>query len=272
MLGIRSLPATALAIVATACLACLASAAGALAAQAPTILTAGVDANDHLYVTWSLAAGTSFERAVFATTPQPHPFLAGFFADENLGTSDCAGEPGCLGTATTTSYVTRRPVKRDRRFFAEVTAVAGLQLLTSAVWVIDEDRPLVVADGLYGDPRRPSNSPAGGRLFAPAPSASLKLLKLPATISAVLSSAVRVRVGCSASCDVDLRLSLDGQTLARRTGRLPAEAAEKLVLRPTGAARAILRVHSRARLRVTGSVTPLGGPTRRIARTFSVRR
>ena len=100
---------------------------------------------------------------------------------------------------------------------------------------------------------------------------SLKLLKLPATISAVLSSVVRVRVGCSASCDVDLRLSLDGRTLARRTGRLPAGAAEKLALRPTGAARAILRARSRARLRVTGSITPLGGPTRRIARTFTVR-
>jgi hypothetical protein len=266
----RALRTLTLVILAAAMLA--APAAARAAAAPPTIVSAGIDAEDHLHVTWSLGPGTVYERAVFATTPEPHEFLPGYFADENLGTSDCSGVPGCLGTPTSTSYRTRRPVERDRRYFVQVTAVAGEIVLSSAVWVIDEDKPLKVPDAEFGDPRRPTYSPATGRMFAPSPNSSLKVLALPSTISAVLSSRVRVQVRCSASCDVDLRLSLDGKTLARRTGRLPGGAAPKLVLRPTGAARAILREHSRARLRLSGSVTPLGGPTERFVRTFRVRR
>ncbi|MDX6677066.1 MAG: hypothetical protein QOE31_1118 [Solirubrobacteraceae bacterium] len=252
--------------------AALSGPAAARAADPPTILSAGVDAGDRLYVSWSLGAGTTYDRAVFATSPQPAPFLAGFFATENLGASDCAGEPGCTGAPQATSYTARRPVARDRRYFVQVTATAGAEPLTSAVWVIDETKPLIVDGPLGGDIRHPTNSPAAGRLLAPPPSSSLTVLKLPTRIAGALGGAVRVRVRCTAGCEVDLRLSMDGLALVRRTGDLYAGSSAKLVLRPTGLAHAMLRARSRALLRLSGTVTPLGGPTVRVRRSFRVRR
>ena len=72
------------------------------------------------------------------------------------------------------------------------------------------------------------------------------------------------------NCDVALRLSIGGLTLARRTGTLAAGGSVKLVLRPKGVSRSLLRGRSRARLRISGTVTPLGGPTRRLLRTLVV--
>jgi hypothetical protein len=255
-----------------AAIVALSTPSAALAAEPPTIVSAGIDATDRLYVTWSLGAGTTYNRAVFATGPRPHPHLVGYFADENLSQSNCAGLPGCLGMPAATSFTARRPIERDRRFFVEVTANDGERLLTSAVWVIDETKPLIVEEALAGDPRRPTNDPVGGRWFASPPSASLSLTRLPTTIAGVFASLVRVRARCTVSCDVALRLSLDGRTLAQRSGRLFGGSSTKLVLRPQGLSRATLRERSRARLRITGTVSPLGGPQRRMDRTFVVRR
>jgi hypothetical protein len=261
-------------------IAALASAAALLAAppaaraaaQPPTILTAGIDAADHLYATWSLGAGTAFERVAFATSPEPNPFLAGFFVDDNIADVGCAGLDGCTATVATTSYTSGYPIARDRRYFVEVTAAAAGLQLTSAVWVIDEVKPLIAGEAPVGTPELPTRSPATGRLFAPAPSASLRVLALPGSIAGVLRGAVRVRVRCAAPCDVDLRLSLDGRTLVRRTGRLDGGASTALAFKPTGALRRDLRGRARAHLRISGFVTPLGGVTRRVSRAFDVRR
>ena len=251
----------------------LAVAPAALAAEPPTILSAGIDDADRLYVTWRLGPGTTFERAAFATSPQPDPFLAGFFLSDNLADAGCAGEAGCTATPRTTAYTSAFPIARDRRYFVTVTATVGrAEHLVSAVWVIDETKPLIAGDAPLGSPSLPTRTPAGGRLFAPAPSASLRLLSPPATIARVLRGDVRVRVRCSAPCDVDLRLSLNGRTLVRRTGRLPAGSSTRLAFEPTGPLARDLRGRARARLRIAGTVTPLGGVTTRLARAFTVRR
>ena len=251
----------------------LAAPPAALAAEPPTILSAGIDDADRLFVTWRLGPGTTFERAAFATTPQPDPFLAGFFLSDNLADAGCSGEAGCTATPQTTAYTSAFPIARDRRYFVTVTATAGkADKLVSAVWVIDETKPLIAGDAPLGNPSRPTRTPATGRLFAPAPSATLTLLAPPATIARVLRGAVRVRVRCSAPCDVDLRLSLSGRTLVRRTGRLPAGTSTRLAFKPTGPLGRDLRGRARARLKIAGTVTPLGGVTTRLARGFTVRR
>lgn len=251
----------------------LAAPSAARAAEPPTILTAGIDAADHLYATWTIGAGTTFERVAFATSPQLDPFLAGFFVPDNLADAGCAGEAGCEATAQTTSYTSAFPTARDRRYFVEVTtSVSRYEQLSSAVWVIDESKPLIAGEAPVGSRDLPTRKPATGRLLAPAPNASLGLLKLPATIGRVLRGGVRVRVRCSAPCDVDLRLSLSRRTIVRRTGRLGAGTSTLLAFRPSGPLARDLGRRSRARLRLAGTVTPLGGVTTSIGRSFSVRR
>ena len=51
------------------------------AATPPTILTAGFDAQDQLYATWSLAPGTRYYFVMFATLPYADPFLPAFFLE-----------------------------------------------------------------------------------------------------------------------------------------------------------------------------------------------
>src|SRR3954452_21190949 len=132
----------------------LAAPPAALAAEPPTILSAGIDAADHLYATWTLGPGTTFERAAFATSPQPDPFLAGFFLTDNLADAGCTGEAGCTATPQTTSYTSAYPIGRDRRYFVSVTATAGkTEQLVSAVWVIDEAKPLIAGDAPVGSPQ-----------------------------------------------------------------------------------------------------------------------
>jgi hypothetical protein len=83
----------------------------ALAADPPTILTAGIDAGDHLYVTWSLAEGTTYTSAGFASGPWPEPGLPfSFFAGNSAGDSDCARAPRITDRARA-----RRPPRRSRR-------------------------------------------------------------------------------------------------------------------------------------------------------------
>jgi len=253
--------------------ATLAAAPAAIAADQPTILTAGIDADDRLHATWSLGAGTTYERTAFSTSPAVNPFLAGFFLAEDFADFDCAGEKGCTGLASGTSYTGSYPVARDRRYFVTVTAGAEKdRQLTSAMWVIDEAKPLITGDAPGGDPHRPTRSPAGGRLLSGAPDSSLTVLRLPRRAAGVMRAGVRVRVRCSTSCDVDLRLSLGKRTLVRRTGRLPAGASRLLPFAPGRALWPTLQARPRQRLRIAGTVTPLGGLTEKVSRTFTVRR
>jgi hypothetical protein len=288
----------------------------ALAADPPTILSAGIDGADQLYATWSLGADTNFSHVDFSTVATPHPTLPEFFAEANFAAFDCAPPPdACTASPTSTSFTDGFPAPRDRRYFVKVTAVANSapDALTSAIWVIDETKPVIAGDAPLGA-SPPSNSPVSGHPLqegtspapppaappapaaptaAPAPpaappppspppppppprlvaSASITVLSLPKSIRAVVRSGVKLRVTCArAACTAAGSLLLNGQALVRKGASIPAGATRTLVLRPAGTRRSRLRKLSRARLRISATVTPAGGAPQRVSRLFTVRR
>ncbi|MEA2221093.1 MAG: hypothetical protein QOJ35_3719 [Solirubrobacteraceae bacterium] len=277
----RSRRALALALAATAL-----GSGPAPAAEPPTILTAGIDAADHLYVTWSLAAGTTYADASFASGPWPEPGAPfAFFAGNATGGDDCVPPSGvtdgpCKASPTATSFTTPEPTARDRRYFVKVAAVptGGPPRVTSAVWVIDEARPLMpgfvpAAEG------PPTNSPATGRslagmAFPAVPHPTISVPALPTTIRALLVTGVRVRVRCATfQCALeDGSLSLGGTSIASESDFVAAGRTHTFVLRPRGAARTRLRGRTRARLRLRALVRTADGRARRITRSFTVRR
>jgi hypothetical protein len=274
--------------------------APALAGDPPTILSTGINAADHLFATWSLGAGSNFSHVDFSTVATPDLTLPEFFADGNFAAFDCAAPPAvCAAPLTSTSFTGGFPTPRDRRYFVKVTAWADGapdDALTSAVWVIDETKPVIPGD-TPNVTSPPSNNPVFGHMLqeaappappeppaqptppAPpphpfvAPRASITVLSLPKSIGAVVRSGVRLRVTCTgAPCNASGSLLLNGQPLVRRHGSIPAATTRTLVLRPAGNGRIRLRKHSRARLQISGMATPAAGTPQRVSRSFTVRR
>jgi hypothetical protein len=276
----RLLCAIALAIAATAF-----GPAPALAADPPTILTAGIDATDHLFVTWSLGAGTNYASATFATGPWPDPDLPPSFTPINAITTDCVPPPGvddgpCKALPTATSFTAPESTSRDRRYFVKVIAEQGTEgrELASAVWVIDGAKPLVPYVAQAG-PTPPSNKPATGGLlastaFPKVPVPSLKVLALPRTIGTLLTAGVRIRVSCAAfDCALEEgSLTLGAQQLASESEFADAGRPRTFVLKPKGAARNRLKGRSRARVHILAVVRTVDGKARQISRSFTVRR
>ena len=108
------------AVALVAATASLAALARALAADPPTLLTAGIDAQDRLYATWSVAPGTTFDFVTFATVPDPLPGDPTFFADNNFA-GFCSSK-SLSATCTATGRVADYPSPRDRRYFVKVSA------------------------------------------------------------------------------------------------------------------------------------------------------
>jgi hypothetical protein len=289
-------------VVALSAVATFAIPGPAFAADPPVILSAGIDAADRPYVTWRVGAGTTYDHAEFATAPTADPDVPDSFVEANVVAIGCTDAPEvCAGTPQSTSLTVDYPVARDRRYFVKVTATVDgtpRHLVVSAVWVIDEAKPLVagqppqVADG------PPTDAPAAGALLAGSlplalppstrqppvpppppgaggsqPGAALSLLALPRTISALQRRGVRLRVTCSqAPCTTTAALRLGRVTLVSRRVQLLRAGTQTVVLKPTAAARRRLRGRARARLRVNAAVTPQRGATRRLSRFFVVQR
>ncbi len=208
--------------------AALAAPAGALAADPPTILTAGINASDQLYATYSVAPGTTFDFVTLATVPDPDPVLPSFFAEGNFAgfcSSTSPGE-GCSASAYAAGY----PISRDRRYFAKVSAkVDGTTntYLESAIWVIDDAKPQI--PGNAGPGAIPPVGPAvAGHALAtttpppPVGSATIKLLSAPKTINGLLLKGVRMRITCSVACSAFGTMSLGTPAIGSKSFKLPA--------------------------------------------------
>lgn len=254
------------------------TAPAALAADPPTILSAGIDAHDQLYVTWSLAPGTTYSHAGFATVPTLDPVLPGFFADGNFAGFNCFRKI-CGGTPRSTSYTGSYPVARDRRYFVVVAARAGDDLLASSVWVIDDVKPVIPGEAPLGD--EPSNTPAAGKPWdgasllpvgSPPSVGSLTVLRRPKTVHGLLVAGVRVRVTCSAACGFVGSLTVGGEYVAYVEPGWGTGGSRTVVVKPSGRDRAALRRHPRTRVTFEGTVAPLEGTPRRRTRYFTVTR
>lgn len=263
--------ATALRLIAIA-LTVLALPAPASAATPPAILTAGIDAGDQLYATWRLAPGTSYEMISFGTVPTADAQLRAFFAADNFAGFDACDKRACR---TRGSYTSSYPIPRDRRYFVKVTAVDGDDHATSAVWVIDESRPIVPGDTGVGSGE--TKRPATGRPLATVPvpaGTAIALLAPPKTLAALLRDGVRVRVACPIACAVTATI--------RRVGRYsPSARVDKsyrtrgtrlFTLRLTATARKQLGSLRSARLRIAVTAFLFDGAVRTSSRTVTVRR
>ena len=254
----------------------LAAPASAHAAAPPTILTAGIDANDYLYATWALAPGTTFQHVDFATAPTPDPLLPDFFSSANFASFSSLRSPG--KSVASTSHHNDYPLARDRRYYVRVTAaVTGTAdaFLNSEIWVIDEAKPELSGRAPAGDSPA-TNTPASGRPFAPAglpATAALDLQPLPRTFARLRAHGVRVAVRCTAApCNAVATLTLGAVRIGRRTRSLAAGAAGTLVVRPSAAGTRRLRGRSRARLKISARVTPAVAAATAASRSFTVRR
>ena len=106
------------------------------------------------------------------------------------------------------------PLERDRRYVVKVGAKAGEEYVTSAVWVIDETKPLIAGDADIGE--GDSNAAVAGKPFdgtdlippGVVPSVPFELLKAPKTIRGLLRRGVGVRVTNSVAFAVMTDLSL----------------------------------------------------------------
>jgi hypothetical protein len=278
-------------VVVAAAIAALAAPAAASAADPPTILTAGIDAADQLYASWTLGAGTTYDHASFATSPGADPVVPAFFASENFAAFGCGVPPDCDAPPNATAFRSSYPVARDRRYFVKVAAqvpgVAGV-FPTSAVWIIDETKPLIAGKAPVGEVT-PTASPAAGRLFAagvaPAPpppppppppparpAARFIAQKLPPTFAALRRSGVRVRVTCSAGCAASGSLTLGGVVLGRKSTNLSRAGTRTVTVKLSAYGRRRLLGRSRARLKISARATPAGGATVRSSRSFTVTR
>ncbi len=270
---------TASALLAIMALVAYAAASPANAAGEPQITAAGIDAKDRVVVTWMLAPGTTFDSINVATSPIIDPSLADDFADlDNFAGFECSRPPtDCEGTRTQTSYRESYAVSRDRRYFVMVNARGPRgKVLTSALWVLDESKPLIP-----GEPKRsdiPTNTPVLGRPYmAPAPDTipapKLALLTPPKTIAGFLRRGLRARLTCPAvECYALLALDLGDTTSVLESGTVRPGGRRTFVLRPTKALRARLRTRSSARLRLSIDVTHPGAKQTEIVRGISLRR
>jgi hypothetical protein len=251
----------------------------ALAAAAPpTILTAGFDVHDQLYATWSLAPGTTYRQVEFATLPVTDPDLPTFFVDGQFADYDSCRKPSC---AAKTAYIGSYPLKRDRRFFVKVTARQGSDEASSAIWVIDETKPLVPGEAPLGE--GDSNAPVAGKPFdgtglippGVVPSASIKLLKAPKTIRGLLRQGVRARVTSSVAYSVETTL-LDprgiGEIIGLRSVGSATGGTRTVAAKVDEDARASLRGRKRARIRLEVVVTLPDGTRKMASRYFTVHR
>jgi hypothetical protein len=251
----------------------------ALAVTPPTILTAGFDAHDQLYATWSLAPGTTFSQVEFSSLPVPDADLPTFFADSQFADYDaCEGEADCRGE---TSYTGDYPLKRDRRYFVKVTAAAGDDEAISAIWVIDETKPVVPGSAPIGE--GDSNAPVAGKpwdgasLLPPGvvASASIKLLKVPKTIHGLLSRGVRVRVTSSVAYSVQTTLIDRGgrrDIIGLRSVGSATGGTRTVTATVDGRNRASLRAHKRAHLRLEVEVMLPDGTRTLASRLLTFRR
>lgn len=94
----------------------------AAAAGEPKITSAGIDADDRVVVTWTLASGTTFDSLEIASSPILDEDLPEAFADDNNTAGSHCWDDTCGGSRTQTSYRQSSPVARDRRYFVIVTA------------------------------------------------------------------------------------------------------------------------------------------------------
>ncbi|MEY2441142.1 MAG: hypothetical protein QOJ46_568 [bacterium] len=250
----------------------------AAAAGEPQITSAGIDAQDRLVATWVLAPGTTFDSVEFATVPIPSLLEMAFFADGNFAGFECAGEDFCDGTPTMTSY-TGLDVPRDRRYYVKVVAIgADEKMLTSAVWEIDETKP-VIPGRIRRATAAPTNTPVTGRPYVPPapetiPAPTLTLIAPPKRIVTVLQRGIRARVDCpGAECFALAGLVLGSVALAADTDTLRAGARRTFVLKasPRSERRRLAR-RVRARLLITVEIVQPGGKTTRLLRTARVRR
>ena len=275
-------------VLAAAVIVALAAPAAAVAADPPTILTTGIDAQDQLYATWALAVGTTYDHISFATSPDADPVVPAFFIAANFAAFGCGVPPDCDALPTATSFRSSYPIARDRRYFVKVAAqVPGVvgEFPTSAVWVIDETKPLIAGKAPVGE-AAPSNSPAVGRLLAPGvppapppppppppaarPTARFIALPLPRTFGSLRLAGVRLRVTCKAACAASGTLTLNGVALGRRSTTLSRAGTRTFTVRLSAFGRRRLAGRTRARLKIAARAKPVGGITLRASRTFTV--
>ncbi len=268
--------------VAALALACAAP-APAHAAGEPQILAAGIDATDRFVVTWRLEPDTTFDSLQFASVAIPNPLTPGTFAGENFGTrnimaSACAmPAEGCTAAPGLTKFRSTDPVSRDRRYFVKVNSRKGRRgPLTSQVWVIDKEKPLLPGGGRFATPA--TNMPSLGRPYTPPanktiPTPRLVLLTRPKRIASVIRYGVRARVTCPAfSCYALIGLRLGRTTLVFSDVTARPGVRETFLLRPLPKLRAPLQRRTRARLEVRAELHYPGGKTTTLTKRFTVRR
>jgi hypothetical protein len=267
----------AVALASIAALACLAPAQG-LAAGEPKIVAAGIDATDRFVVSWTLEPGTTFDFLEFSSVAISNPFIPGSFAGKNVVASACvAPADGCAAPPSLPAFRSTDRISRDRRYFVKVNSrKSGRGPLSSDVWVIDPEKPLLPGGG------RPTpeatNTPALGMPYTPParktiPPPRLALRSPPKKIAAVLRDGVRADITCPAfSCYAIIALQLGKTTLVFSDVTARPNTPEAFVLRPVPAKRAQLKRRTRARLTVSIDVIYPGGKRTQIARSFRVRR
>ena len=268
------------AVLVTTALVAVACPSLAAAAGEPQITSAGIDAQDRLYATWTLAPGTTFEGISFSASSILHPlFDYEYFADiESFAGLECTPPPkDCGGTPAQTSYRESVAVSRDRRYFVIVKAKAGDATRTSAMWVIDEAKPLIPGAGEPADP--PTNSPVLGRPLVEPPRETIPdpTLSLPAprpvTIAGYLRRGIRVRVTCPRfECYAFAVLDHGGDSLAIAAATARPGGRRTLVLRPTRAQRAKLRRRTQVRLDLSVLISQPARKETRITRSIRLRR
>ncbi|MEY2513262.1 MAG: hypothetical protein QOJ89_620 [bacterium] len=276
-------------VLAAAVILALAAPAAAVAADPPTILTAGIDAQDQLYATWMLGLGTTYDHISFATSPDPDPVVPAFFQSANFAAFGCGVVPDCDALPTATSFRSGYPISRDRRYFVKVAAqVPGVigEFPTSAIWIIDETKPLIAGKAPVAEVA-PSNSPATGRLLAPGvppapppapppppptvrPTARFTAQPLPKTFAALRLSGVRVSVRCTAACAASGSLTLKGVAIGRKSTNLSRAGTRTFTVKLSAFGRRRLAGRSRARLKIAAQAKPAGGVTLRASRNFTV--
>ena len=238
---------------------------GAVAAGEPTITAVAIDATDHFVASWRLAPNTRFDTIEFSSTPIPSPLLPGAFAGRNVIASECAPPPKtCAAPPTLAAYRSNDRVARDRRYFVKVSALNSRgRTRTSAVWVIDERKPLLPGGG-RPSPTASNASAVGLPYIAPARSTiarpTLALVSRPKLIAGVVRFGVRARVGCPGTvCYALVGLELGSRTLVFSDATIKPDGSETFVLRPVPKRRAVLRRRTRARLQVRAVITQPGG-------------
>jgi hypothetical protein len=252
----------------------------ALAEGEPQITSAGIDAEDRVYATWTLAPGTTFDTIDVSSSSilDPDTNFDDFADVGSFAGYDCAPPPEvCQGSPTKTSYRELYPVARDRRYHVIVNAKAGDRLRTSAMWVIDGTKPLIPGDNPI--PESPSNAPAIGIPFVPpapdtipAPVLSLPA-PTPATIAGFLRRGLRVRLTCRLfECYAPLvALGTGAGIVASASASVRPGGRRTIVLRPSKTQRAKLRRRSRLRLKLGVEILQPTGKRTAITRSITLR-